>query len=48
LARQRNAKLVVVGSRRRPFSRGVSSTVLRSAEAPVVVAARPHLELAST
>jgi nucleotide-binding universal stress UspA family protein len=48
LARQRNAKLVVVGSRRRPFSRSVSSTVLRSAEAPVVVAARPHLELAST
>ncbi len=47
-ARQRNARLVVVGSRRRAFSRSVSSTVLRAAEAPVVVAARPHLELAST
>lgn len=48
LARRRNAKLVVVGSRRRTFSRSVSSTVVRAAEAPVVVAARPQLELGST
>jgi nucleotide-binding universal stress UspA family protein len=47
-ARQRNAKLVVVGSRRRMFRRSVSSTVVRAAEAPVLVAARPHLELART
>ena len=47
-ARQRNAKLVVVGSRRRTFSRSVSSTVVRAANAPVVVAARGNLKLAST
>jgi len=47
-ARQRNARLVVVGSRRRMFGRSVSSTVVRAAEAPVVVAARPRVELAST
>ena len=47
-ARRRNARLVVVGSRRRMFGPSVSSTVVRAAEAPVVVAARPDLELAST
>jgi nucleotide-binding universal stress UspA family protein len=38
LARDRNARLIVVGSRRRRFSRSVSCGVLRAAEGPVVVA----------
>ena len=48
LARQRNARLVVVGSRRRKFTRSVSSTVVREAVAPVVAAACANLELART
>ena len=37
-ARDRAARLVVVGSRRRRLSRSVSSDIVRSAERPVVVA----------
>jgi nucleotide-binding universal stress UspA family protein len=38
LASDRDARLIVVGSRRRRFSRSVSCGVLRAAEGPVVVA----------
>ena len=38
LASGRDARLIVVGSRRRRFSRSVSCGVLRAAEEPVVVA----------
>ena len=38
LASDRDARLIVVGSRRRRFSRSVSRGVLRAAEGPVVVA----------
>jgi nucleotide-binding universal stress UspA family protein len=37
-ASDRDARLIVVGSRRRRFSRSVSRGVLRAAEGPVVVA----------
>jgi nucleotide-binding universal stress UspA family protein len=37
-ARDRGARLVVVGSRKRKFGRSVSSGVVRAAERPVVVA----------
>jgi nucleotide-binding universal stress UspA family protein len=37
-ARDRGARLVVVGSRKRKLGRSVSSSVVRSAERPVVVA----------
>jgi nucleotide-binding universal stress UspA family protein len=44
LASDRDARLIVVGSRRRRFSRNVSRGVLRAAEWPVVVArSRPLL-----
>ena len=44
LASDRDARLIVVGSRRRRFSRSVSRGVLRAAEGPVVVArSRPLL-----
>jgi nucleotide-binding universal stress UspA family protein len=44
LASDRDARLIVVGSRRRRFSRSVSRGVLRAAEWPVVVArSRPLL-----
>jgi nucleotide-binding universal stress UspA family protein len=38
LARDRNARLVVVGSRKRRFGRSVSRSVVRAAGRPVVVA----------
>ena len=38
LASDRDARLIVVGSRRRRFSRSVSCGVLRAAEGPVLVA----------
>ena len=38
LASDRDARLIVVRSRRRRFSRSVSCGVLRAAEGPVVVA----------
>ena len=37
-ASDRGARLVVVGSRRRKFSRGVSCAIVRAADRPVVVA----------
>jgi nucleotide-binding universal stress UspA family protein len=40
IARDRGARLVVVGSRRYKLGRGVSTAVVRSAGRPVVVAAR--------
>jgi len=45
LASDRGARLIVVGSRRRRFSRSVSSGVVRASEGPVVVArsSRPVL-----
>jgi len=45
LASDRDARLIVVGSRRRRFSRSVSCGVLRAAEGPLVVArsSRPLL-----
>jgi nucleotide-binding universal stress UspA family protein len=39
-ARDRNAQLVVVGSRRRRVGRSVSRELIRSSERPVVVAGR--------
>jgi nucleotide-binding universal stress UspA family protein len=38
-ARQRDARLLIVGSRRRKLGRGVSRAVLRRAKRPVLVAA---------
>jgi nucleotide-binding universal stress UspA family protein len=46
LARDREAELVVVGSRRRRLRRSVSRAVVRTADRPVVVAGRGLLELA--
>jgi nucleotide-binding universal stress UspA family protein len=46
LARDREAELVVVGSRRRRLRRSVSRAVFRTADRPVVVAGRGLLELA--
>lgn len=45
-ARDRGAKLIVVGSRGRKRSRSVSRSVVRAAGGPVVVTARGRLELA--
>jgi nucleotide-binding universal stress UspA family protein len=39
-ARLRNARLVVLGSRRRPFGGSVSRRIIRFADRPVVVAGR--------
>jgi nucleotide-binding universal stress UspA family protein len=40
LARDRDARLVVIGSRRRRLGRSVSAAVIRASERPVVVAQR--------
>ena len=46
-ARDRDAQLVVMGSRRRRFRPSVARAVTRAADRPVVIAARPsHLALA--
>jgi nucleotide-binding universal stress UspA family protein len=44
LARDRDARLVVVGSRGRKLRRSVSRAVLRAASGPVVISARGRLE----
>ena len=46
LARDRDARLVVVGSRERKLRRSVSRAVVRAADGPVVVARRGRLGLA--
>ena len=46
LARDREAKLVVVGPRGRRWRQSVSRAVVRTAEGPVVVAGRGRLEVA--
>jgi nucleotide-binding universal stress UspA family protein len=45
-ARDRNARLVVVGSRRRRLGRSISRDLIRSSERPVVVAGRSLPEAA--
>jgi nucleotide-binding universal stress UspA family protein len=45
-ARDRNAQLVVIGSRRRRISPSVSRAVTRAADRPVVIAAPPPASLA--
>jgi nucleotide-binding universal stress UspA family protein len=45
-ARDRNARLVVVGSRRRRLGRSISRYLIRSSERPVVVAGRSLPEAA--